>query len=285
MESHYVTPRETFTDLRNSVLLHLVQRGSPAACDRLARLVDALPEQRPWLPWRLREARMKARSNAWVPPTVPEVIALFQDGRRRYVNSEPQLLSVIVASLDRLQERLKERPSALESLWSYDGGGTRRTNYHPKDEESLSDYVADWLKDDLGPSKGVIVNREVQPRRGQKTDVYVSAVVPGSGPKPADSLTVVIEVKGCWNAALWTAMQTQLVDEYMTANALGHGIYLVGWYLCDAWSDTDGRKRDTPHDPLDRVQARLRSQVKQIAEARPHIQISVVPHVLNLGLE
>ena len=46
-----------------------------------------------------------------------------------------------------------------------------------------------------------------------------------------------------------------MVDEYMTANALGHGVYLVGWYPCDAWSDKDRRKRDTPRDPLDGIRA------------------------------
>lgn len=282
-EAHEVTQREMFAELRSSVLQHLVQRGSAAACERLASLVDALPEQRPWLPWQLREARMKARSQAWAPPTVPEIIALFQDRQRRHVKSEEQLLSVIVDSLNRLQDRFKERPSALESLWNYDGGGMRRKNFRPKDEESLSDYVADWLRDDLGASRGIVVNREVQPRRGQKTDIYVNAVVRRSGQQPADCLTVVIEVKGCWNPGLWTAMQTQLVDDYMTRNAIAHGVYLIGWYLCSIWSDKDGRKRNTPRDPLGGMLARLLSQSKEIAKGRP--ELSVVPHILRLGLE
>jgi hypothetical protein len=88
---------------------------------------------------------------------------------------------------------------------------------------------------DLGAARGVVLNREVQPRRGTKTDVLVDAV---SLDAEAGRLTLVIEVKGCWNAKIKTALQTQLVDEYLIPNGWSFGIYLVGWFICPKWNST-----------------------------------------------
>jgi hypothetical protein len=75
-----------------------------------------------------------------------------------------------------MQKYYRGELNPSERLWTYEGAGLSRRNFKPKDEESLSDEVARWLREDLGPSKGIVVNREVQPRRGQKTDIYVNAV-------------------------------------------------------------------------------------------------------------
>src|SRR3989338_5640887 len=104
--------------------------------------------------------------------------------------------------------------SSVERLWNYDGGGNRRKNFRPKDEESLSDGVERWIRDDLSISRGVIVNREVQLQRGQKTDIKINAVKLGDMSGDAKILTVVIEVKGCWNNEILTAMETQLYEKY-----------------------------------------------------------------------
>tara|TARA_Y100000294_G_scaffold37567_1_gene33251 strand:+ start:1526 stop:2056 length:531 start_codon:yes stop_codon:yes gene_type:complete len=115
--------------------------------------------------------------------------------------------------------------------------------YTPKDEEELSNEIARWLEDDLGPSKGVIPNREVQINIGQKTDIFVNAVSLDKKTGNYGTLTVVIEVKGIWNDGLFTAMKTQLVDRYMKENKINRGLYLVGWYLSDKWDDSDSRKQ------------------------------------------
>jgi hypothetical protein len=87
------------------------------------------------------------------------------------------------------------------------------------------------------------VNREVQPRRGQETDIYINAVAPNSGSQNINILTVVAEVKGCWNPETLHALKTQLADRYMKNNNFSCGLYIVGWYMCEKWTDTDYRKK------------------------------------------
>jgi len=66
--------------------------------------------------------------------------------------------------------------------------------------------------------------REVQIRRGEgtigakgageRTDLHVTGTVAGSADGEFDAVRVIVEVKGCWNGELQTAMRTQLVDRY-----------------------------------------------------------------------
>jgi hypothetical protein len=50
-----------------------------------------------------------------------------------------------------------------------------------------------------------------------------------------ETLTVVIEVKGCWHVQVRSAVEQQLVNDYLRPNGLTHGIYLVGWFVCPQW--------------------------------------------------
>jgi hypothetical protein len=54
-------------------------------------------------------------------------------------------------------------------------------------------------------------------------------------------VAVVIEVKGCWNNSILTAIDSQLVADYLRLNGLTYGIYLVGWFVCKEW-DTKQNK-------------------------------------------
>ena len=60
-----------------------------------------------------------------------------------------------------------------------------------------------------------------------------------------ERLTVIIEVKGCWNAEVKTAISSQLVEDYLKPHNWTHGIYLVGWFICDRWDSL--RKRQKSH--------------------------------------
>lgn len=152
----------------------------------------------------------------------------------------------------------------------------------PKDEEELSDELARWFEGDLGPERGVIVNREVQPRRGQKTDVYVDAILPEGASQTATRLTVVIEVKGCWNREVLTAMEHQLVDEYLHRNRLGHGIYVVGWYAGGVWDADDWRYKATPSKGRDTVIQDLQAQAAHLASRVPGLRLAAI--VLDVAI-
>ena len=94
--------------------------------------------------------------------------------------------------------------------------------------------MASWLRDDLS-QRGIVIGREVQIRQGQRTDIYVDAVARDESSSSLRTVTVVIEIKGCWNVEVRTAVDSQLVGDYLRPNGLTHGIYLVGWFVCAAW--------------------------------------------------
>ena len=112
----------------------------------------------------------------------------------------------------------------------------------PKDENMFSDYVIAFLNKDL-KQKGIILNREVRIHRGQRTDIHVDAVTQVAPGEPYDSITVIVECKGCWNPGLYDSMKDQLVGMYLKDNHCQHGLYLVGWFNCVNWSEGDGRKK------------------------------------------
>ncbi len=78
---------------------------------------------------------------------------------------------------------------------------------------------------------------------------------------------MIIEVKGCWNKKLMTAMKGQLVDRYLAESDCRHGLYLVGWFLCDAWDDEDYRKGDTPTWPLQQAREHLQKQAAGLSQS------------------
>ncbi len=77
-------------------------------------------------------------------------------------------------------------------------------------------------------------------------------------------MTVIIEVKGCWNKELNQAMETQPVDRYLKDNNCQHGLYLVGWFNCNCWSDEDERKKQAPQS-VDEAQKEFDQQASSLS--------------------
>jgi hypothetical protein len=237
----FVSGEDCARRIRGQIPAMLAARATEAACQELQRLAAAIPEEATWLRWSYRDAVTNMRRNHWRPPAPEAVRAMLERTSARLITSGDELLELIIESLDRLQRRLSRQalPRA-EDLWRWDGSGNRRSNFKPKDEEAISDYVACWLAEDLGPTSGVVVNREVQPRRGARTDIIVDAISRGTQGE-FDKITVVVEVKGCWHDAVQSALQTQLVDGYLKVHGWRCGIYLVGWFVCPQWRDAESK--------------------------------------------
>jgi hypothetical protein len=248
---------------RESVLNRLTSRGSRSAVEAVYGLTRARPDDHV-----LQRAYFLAleamRRVTWAAPSVEQLSWMLANTTRRYVATVEQLADVVLESLERLQTELKTSPSGAEPLWNRQ----RRNNKGlPKEEGALSNYVATFLRHDIGPGRGVIINREVQPRRGQFTDVYIDAVAdPRLG---ADSqFTYVIETKGCWHPDLMTAMGIQLVGKYLTDSRSGHGLYLVAWFNCDKWDTSDYRCRAAKRLQRDVVQRQLEAQAAKLSKER-----------------
>jgi hypothetical protein len=262
--AHFVGPGQSVRDFRDALLRHLVSRGTQQSCNQVRRISQTLPHLG-WMKWTILEAEEQTRRKTWVPPKPQAIIALSQNGQRRYVENGDQLLDAICESLARLEQKLQGDPAWAIDIWD-NRGDARSRRYCPKEETALSSYVGRHLGADLR-DRGIVVNREVQIRLGEFTDIHVDAVAPGAGNEPAHVITAIIEVKGCWHTGLDTDMEGQLVGRYLTDHQCPNGIYLVGWFNCDRWDDGDYRKHHAPSYSLMDARERFQNQAKAVVQA------------------
>jgi predicted NACHT family NTPase len=265
-----------------SVLPHLQERGTSQACKEIERIINNFPEL-DWLKSILLEAQNLTRRKTWVPLQPSEIIKLASNPELRPVQSGEELLQVLVESLKSLETELQGETPAAIFLWDR----IDKNFYKPKDENTFSDYVKLYLDREL-KQRGIIVNREVEIRSnrgaapGERTDIQVDAVVRGTHGKVYNSVTAIIEVKGCWHEHIDHAMETQLVDRYLKDNRCQHGLYLVGWFNCNQWGN-DYRKRDATNKLGTDINAARKQFDDQAAELSKQ-GVQVKAFVLNAAL-
>ena len=226
----------------------------------------------------IRACENKRRQD-WSPPKPCDVLAMAKSREKRFVSSGSELLALVIESLERFQAELRGSPPQRHILWN-----TIKDNYRPKEENEISDVIAAHLRRDL-VGRGIVTNREVQiqppkPKecgeRGERTDIHIDAVTRGS---PADTITVVVEVKGCWHTEVKTAMRTQLVERYLDHNNIQHGLYLVGWFLCPVWNEKDSRRSTTqalPWEDLQAAKSALDEQAVSLSGAEREVRVFVL---------
>lgn len=251
--AHFVGPREQAGRLRESILSSLQRRGTPEAVEAIETIERALP-QYPWLGYVRREAQLALRTNNWPSVAPAELLELSTRGNARLVHSESQLREVVVAALEKIQERLTGATPEAHLLWNTDESQRR-----PKDEEDISDYFANRIQD-LVVDSGAVVNREVEVRRngkgiGERTDLCVDAIVTDRASNLR--LTVVVEVKGAWHPLIYAAIRNQLAERYMQDFCTDDGIYLVVWPDVDSWQVDERRRNQVASRPLVRTLAKL----------------------------
>jgi hypothetical protein len=235
-EDSTVTPERAIVWFRNDVLSTLAARSNANAVEELTNLGNAFPKERLWLRWRARDARTGLRMAQWLPPSPEHLLRLIREGSSRFVKDENDLLELVIESLDRLQTRLTRQANPrAEDLWQWDGADGKRHNFSPKEENFLSNYIAESLKQDL-EARALFVGRELQLRPSQRTDIHIAATaLPSNGGTPLDRLDLVVEVKGSWNPEVPTALESQLVSRYLRPNGYTYGIYIIGFYSCSKY--------------------------------------------------
>ena len=236
-EAHWAGSLEHIEMWRNAIIQLLTHRGSSRACEAIKKLQRELPEL-DWLKWVLVDAEAQTRRATWVPARPQDIIKLAADRELRLVQSGDQLMQLLVESLERFQALLQGETPEAPFLWD----NVSKLDARPKDENAFSDYVKIHLEKDL-KERGIVLNREVRIHRGQRTDIHVNAVIQTASGQLCDSITAIIECKGCWNSGLYDAMRDQLVGMYLRDNHCHHGLYLVGWFNCKNWSEEDSRKK------------------------------------------
>ncbi|NBD25602.1 NACHT domain-containing protein [Paenibacillus glycinis] len=276
--AHLVEPREEIADFRDGILRYLSNKGTLESCNEIARIVTELPELS-WLKWTLIEAQDVTRRNTWSPSSPVEIIQLVGSRQRRLVQSENQLLEVLIESLNRLEQKLHGITPAVVWLWNEVG----QREYRPRSENEFSDYVKQHLEEDL-LGRGIVVNREVEIRRsvgslpGERTDIHVNALLPGISKEAFEVITVIIEVKGNWHRELFQAMETQLVNRYLKEGKCKYGLYLIGWFESSKWNATDNRKSSIPSCGLNATKDTLKDQAKSLSKRG----VNVESFVMNL---
>ncbi|KQM97992.1 hypothetical protein ASE78_06890 [Sphingomonas sp. Leaf25] len=247
---------------------------------------DVEPIVRSMLDWRLLTIQATAGGRDDVPPVdVVAVLALVRRSDARLVLGDRDLLEVVMESLVRFQHRLKGRDPIVRALWNE---GAEGSPTKPKDENFLSDVLVDHLRQDLVRG-AVVADREVQLRSrlndtsGQRTDIQVQAFTGADsegGRRPIANLTV--EVKGCWNDDLHTAMQSQLVDRYLASTGSGVGLYVVGWYVCPQWESQQvaGRKPNA-ETTIAGLRSTLQAQAVGLSGPDRLIKVAVIDATLS----
>ena len=259
-----VSPDDAIVDFRDAVIGSLQTRGEWESLSALDRVIAEFPEDE-FARFRRVLARRSAAQTTWSAPSTRDLAALVAAAERRMVESAGQLLEVVLESFARYQAELHGELGAVRDLWDK----CTKEDWQPVDEGDLSDRIARHLRADLGGQR-IIVNREVQIRKGrpglkgQRTDIYIDAF---AGESP---IRLVIEVKGCWHPDVNTAMETQLRDRYLKDNACTHGVYVVGYFLDEGWSDADRRKGDSQRllpPPLRVARASLADQATTLSSS------------------
>lgn len=244
----------------------LKMKGTFEASDAIRRIRGELPEL-DWLKWVQADAELQARRESWIPPQPQQLLAVFKDSQNRLVQNGEHLLQVVKESLKRLQKQLHGETPSAQFLWNQ----TSKSMLRPKDVSALSDFVKLHLEKDL-LGKQIIVNREVQIHRKEKTDIHVDTFVRQAGTHQVDAISVIIEVKGSWNRELETAMKTQLKDRYLQNNHCQYGLYLLGWFNCAQWDDEDYRKASAPNITLEEAAEKYSAQAKDLSIDGTHME-------------
>ncbi len=265
-------PEDRVRELRSRLVNYFPTRRTRAAWEAICRVRDAFP-QYPWLKDVALETRRSWLQEAWSPPPPCVILELSRNRRSRYLRSGVDLLQTIAESLERYAEKLQGKTPLVSNLWNQIGHGEAMV-WRPKDEEHLSDNIAQHLRDDLEHS-GVVVNREVKIRPGfcsekaggkpgQRTDLLVDAIsLTGQDGNP-ESLTVIIEVKASWHPEVRDALKTQLVERYLRDNRFQYGIYVVGWFAAPSWDRGDARRKRAPWKQITEAVEDLETQAEQL---------------------
>jgi predicted NACHT family NTPase len=275
-------PRDDIASFRDSMLNRLKQKGTQEACNAIQRITKELPELDS-LKWTLFEAQIIFLQKTWKELRPSDIIALSSNKHAHLVQNGDQLLDILIGSIDGLEQKLQGHTASAIDLW--DQSWEAKT-YRPRDENRFSNYLKSHLDTELRKS-GVIVNREVEIRRGEgatpgeRTDIHVDAVIPGHGGEIYDSIKAIIEVKGCWNLELDRAMETQLVERYLKNSDCNHGLYLVGWFNCEHWDNKDTRKMKASKLKIEELREQLNEQARLLSHNAVHVRARVINAALR----
>lgn len=224
--------------LLESVVGQLSKLADSETRDRLEELVKR-PELAPWkkrLTWALQTQRVLLRDASYVQPGIEQVQTTLS-------NLVPANVTDLVALLlDRLQsisENIRGgNTNPWRQFWNEDSHG-RPTEARP--EDSCRDVLLETLKQRLPPEIDALPEgRYAADKRSDIRVFYAGFNVP-------------IEIKKNSHPNLWSALRSQLINQYTTDPATsGYGIFLILWFRADKTIPPPKSHRPTTPDDLNR---------------------------------
>ncbi|MFC6021861.1 hypothetical protein ACFP2T_37580 [Plantactinospora solaniradicis] len=259
------SPEHDTARLRNVTVQLLSMRGLVTDLTLLA--TSRSPIEREFIGEHLRRARQVVADSTLARPMPAQLLDLLGRSDVRLIRGAGDLLQVVQDHLGELQHYLS-RTGGFRELWSSDGK-------KPASEDDVSDWVRRRFMERLGG--GSLIDREIQVERrkiagvGTRIDLTVSA---STATAPVAAARVVVEAKLVGNRELLTGLQDQLVQRYLEADGLQHGVFLVYWVRCD--------QRPTKWSKVHPSKERLVDELQQLADVvAPRYQVR--PFVLDIS--
>lgn len=284
------TPRHEIAWFRRGILGKLASRGTASALGALSRIRDEVMDQMAFA-----HAESQARElflrETWPKMSPQDLLRLAQRADSRIVQSAEHLLDVVIESLERFQQRLQGEIPLSEQMVELKPNPKRKSAgqdkrkrpksahqhkrlFRPRDELRLANLVANYLLDKLSP-RGVIVNREVAIRLGERTDIHLN-VPAESGRTDVEPGGLIIEVKGCWHDEVDSALKEQLVERYLKDNPNRAGLYLVIWFSTENWDPSDHRRSNVPRRSVEESRSFYKKQAEAEAQRTGRLVASCV---------
>jgi hypothetical protein len=277
------TPQMLLWDFRSDIPNLLARRNTESSCVALEMIVRDFP-QLIGIRRMLETSRENLRIKTWIPYEPKYILQLSKNNKARLVANEAELLELVIDCLQELQSELQGHNARSREVWNevpnnwiYKLAGIMTSAddknvkfYRPKNEEALSDFVANSLRSKLENKHGVVLNREVDIRRnpgskGERVDILVDATSLPSDEAVFKRISVVIEVKCTWNRELKTAMKMQLADQYLDRSVCRSGIFLVGYFNSPQWDATDQNQIRSKQFSLDLLRSELETQANELS--------------------
>ncbi|MFI9410040.1 hypothetical protein [Nocardia gamkensis] len=244
------TPQSAARQLRLQLLQSLAGRGMVS---HLATLADGRPAaDLEYIRHLLQEARTREALVNWRPLKPSTFMDLLARGDARLIRDSAGLLAVLLEQLAQIQHDIRQR-ATFRFLWDHEPG-TKGAS--PKGEDTISDWLAEQLRLRLAPH--VVVDREIQVTRPKPTGVgtRIDLTATSGG---IDIGRVAFEAKLVSNRSLMTAIDEQLVGQYLKPADLTHGIYIVFWTARELRPSSWTKK----HHDADVLAAELRDQARR----------------------
>jgi len=71
-----------------------------------------------------------------------------------------------------------------------------------------------------------------------------------------------------------------LIDRYLNEVRCQHGLYLIGWFNCPQWSESDSRKEKVPKLDIETARKQFTDQARELSQAG----VQVKTFVMNTAL-